>query len=106
MSVNPQDVIDIMDTDLSLGDIDPFLSDVKDKFPALNDQAAKWFAAHLVSMKDQRKSKESVGPVSVTYEGKTGMGIESTRYGSMALIFDTNDILKNLDKDDTVFEVY
>ncbi len=108
MSVSESDVQDILETDFSTDGIEPFLNDVKnsDATESLNDRATKWFAAHLVSMKDRRKSKEKVGPVSVTYSGDTGMGLKSTRYGQMALIFDNDNVLKNLDKDEAIFEVY
>lgn len=106
MSVDASDVIAIMNTDLDESEVNPFLSDIQDEYPNLNDRATKWAAAHLVSMMDQRKAKEKGGPVSVTYEGETEMGWQSTRYGQTALRLDSDQILKEKEEAESIFEVY
>ena len=45
-------------------------------------------------MRDPRAAKSTIGPTSFTYEGKTGMGLEFTRYGQMALLLDSTGTLK------------
>lgn len=49
----------------------------------------KWLAAHLCAMREQRVSEETVGPITMRYEGDDyGQGLESTRYGQTAIQLD------------------
>lgn len=105
MAIDSGDVKDILDTDLTVSEINPFLDDAKSL--DLNDRATVWLTAHLVSMYDKRVDRETSGPIRASYEGETGMGLESTRYGQMALFFDDSGTLKEMNAEkDTFFDVY
>ena len=101
------EVLKIIDTDLT--DLDAFIlpaSQLVDRVAAADSSLAAaaleeiecWLAAHFTSMRDPRASKSAVGPTSFTYEGKTGMGLEFTRYGQMALLMDSSGTLAKLGK--------
>lgn len=50
----------------------------------------RYLAAHLLTLRDPRPQQEKIGSeYSVTYQGKSGMGLQSTQYGQMALTLDT-----------------
>ena len=53
----------------------------------------RWLSAHFASIRDKRTVKDAVGDSSHTYEGKTGMGLNFTRYGQQALLLDTTGTL-------------
>jgi len=95
----------IIDTDLT--DLDAFIlpaGQLADQVAAADSSLAAaileeiecWLAAHFTSMRDQQAVKSTVGPTSFTYSGKTGMGLEFTRYGQMALLLDTTGTLRGL----------
>lgn len=55
----------------------------------------KWLAAHLASMKEQRISKSRIGDTEFTYEGAfSESGLNSTRYGQMAIALDPTGRLR------------
>lgn len=56
----------------------------------------KWLAAHFVSSKDQRVQSESIGGTSVSYQGQTGLGLDSTQYGQQVKVLDTTGELGKL----------
>ena len=56
-------------------------------------EIARWLSAHFVAIRDPREAKSTVGPTSFTYEGKTGMGFNFTRYGQMAVELDPTGTL-------------
>lgn len=50
----------------------------------------KWLTAHLLaSTREKQEQKEKVGDADVTYQGKTGMGLDATMYGQQVKILDT-----------------
>jgi len=53
----------------------------------------KYIAAHLYALFEQKPLKERVGRSSVTYVGKSGMGLESTVWGQTALSIDSTGSL-------------
>jgi len=55
---------------------------------ALLTQIETWLSAHLLSARDQRKKQTKVGDMQVTYQGETGMGLQSTIYGQQVLVLD------------------
>jgi len=57
----------------------------------------QWLAAHLVCAKDPQLAKEKVGEANWTYDGKTGTGLDSTRYGQQVKLLDYNLTLAELD---------
>lgn len=89
--------------DTSLTDLTAFIlvaSQQVDRISGLGTAVLKeierWLAAHFVSIRDKRTSKDNVGDSSHTYEGKTGMGLEFTRYGQQAKLLDTTGTLAKL----------
>lgn len=99
--VTDDEVKEILDTELS--SLTPFIaaaSQLVDGISGLDADVLKeierWLAAHLVSMRDKRVSKASVGDSSHTYEGKTGLGLDFTRYGQTAKMLDTTGTLNKL----------
>lgn len=57
-------------------------------------EVERYVAAHFASLNDPRVMKEKAGDASVEYYGKTGMGLEATQYGQMALALDPSGALK------------
>jgi len=69
---------------------------------ALLKEVETYLAAHFVTLWDPRVAKEAGGSVSFTYEGKTGEGLASSKYGQMALTLDPTGNLAALDKEDRI----
>lgn len=105
--VSGAEVKEIMDTDLTDSELDPFITTanalVNDRLQGklgteLLTQVELYLAAHFASLKDQRIQQESQGNVSTTFQGKTGMGLNFTHYGQMALSLDSSGTLAKLGK--------
>ena len=102
--VTDAEVKEIIDT--SLSDLSPFItvaSQQVDRIADLNllgsdelKEIERWLAAHFVAIRDKRTAKDNVGDSSHTYEGKTGMGLDFTRYGQMAKLLDTTGTLAKI----------
>lgn len=99
--VTDDEVKEIIDT--SLSDLTVFIlvaSQQVDRISGLGTAVLKeierWLAAHFVAIRDKRTSKDNVLDSSHTYEGKTGMGLEFTRYGQQAKLLDTTGTLAKL----------
>ena len=95
------EVKEIIDT--SLDDLTPFIlvaSQQVDRISGLGTAVLKeierWLAAHFVAIRDKRTSKDSVGDSSHTYEGRTGMALDFTRYGQQAKLLDTTGTLRKV----------
>ena len=58
----------------------------------------RWLAAHLYAHADQLLSSKSTADASGTYQGKTGMGLESTQYGQTAMDMDASGCLRSMNK--------
>lgn len=65
---------------------------------AVLEEIECWLAAHFTAMRDQQAVKSTVGPTSFTYGGKTGMGLEFTRFGQVAMSLDSTGTLAKLNK--------
>lgn len=66
---------------------------------ALLTEIEKWLAAHLVaSTRDMRVQKESADGISLTYQGKTGLGLDATFYGQTTKRLDPTGKLGALDQ--------
>jgi len=99
--VNDAEVKEVIDTTLT--SLTPFIlvaSQQVDRIGTVGTLSAavlkeieRWLAAHFVALRDKRTSKDNVGDSSHTYEGKTGMGLDFTRYGQMAKMLDTTGTL-------------
>ena len=55
-----------------------------------------YLSAHLCSLREPRAKSEQVDEISVSYQGKTGMKLDSTHYGQTAIMLDRFGILKNI----------
>lgn len=56
----------------------------------------RWLAAHAYALSDQTYKSKSTDSASASFHGETGKGIESTKYGQMALSLDPSGCLKEL----------
>jgi len=65
----------------------------------------RWLAAHFAAMADPRVSQESVAGAAWTYEGQTGLGLDSTRYGQQAKLLDPTGTLAKLGAKRAAFAV-
>ena len=96
----------IIDTDLTDEQITPFLAAantmVTDLLLGENysvttlGEIERWLAAHFVAVRDPQVTSEKIGDVQAAYEGKTGMGLKSTRYGQQAMVLDHHGILARM----------
>lgn len=54
----------------------------------------RWLAAHLYAHADQLMSSKSTADASASFQGKTGMGLNSTQYGQTAMDLDASGCLR------------
>lgn len=101
------ELTEIIETDLSAAQRAAFINSA---FHLVEDQLTgkglsadilgeieKYLAAHFLSVRDQRAAREDIGSeYSVTYQGKTDMGLQATHYGQMALTLDPSGTLARL----------
>lgn len=97
----PDEVKEILDTDLSDTVIDTFIScatevitNVLGTDTTLSEEMKRnielWLSAHLIAAtREQQIQKAGVGGANVTYQGMTGKGLEATLYGQHVLAMDT-----------------
>jgi len=105
--VSDVDIIKIIDIDSDI-DLDPFILVANElvtekctnsSYSATRLKAIEqWLTAHCYQMRDQLVKTETAGPVSVTYAGKVGLGLQQTKYGQMAMLLDTAGNLAALTK--------
>ena len=116
--VNEAEVKDIIPTTLS--DITPFITaanlTVTERLAetvTLSDDQLKeierWFAAHLIAMSSKdlgARDTDAEGTLDakVTYAGKTGKGLEATRYGQVVLSLDTTGRMASIGKKGLLFK--
>lgn len=106
---NTQAVCDVIETALTGDQVKPFIQTANllvdehlgSVTPAITAALLKeietYLAAHFLTLWDPRVSKEQADDVSFTYEGKTGEGLSSSRYGQMAITLDPTGKLRGLD---------
>ena len=58
----------------------------------------RWLAAHSYVMSDQTYASKKTGERSAVFHGKTGMSLEATKYGQMALTLDISGCLKAISR--------
>lgn len=56
----------------------------------------RWLSAHCYCASDQPYSARSTSRASGTFQGQTGMRLEGTKYGQMALTLDPSGCLKSI----------
>ncbi len=55
-----------------------------------------YLSAHFLTLKERQVAMEKLGDASNTYQGATGMYLDSSLYGQTALVLDTSGTLKTL----------
>lgn len=105
---SPDEVKAVIDTDLSVPEVDPFITTASllvDEHltdllsDALLTQIETYLAAHLITLWEPRAKSESADGVAFSYEGAaTGEGLRSSRYGQLVLMLDSTGTLANLDR--------
>jgi hypothetical protein len=58
----------------------------------------RWLSAHAYAMVDQTLASKSTNGRSGRFQGQTGMRLEATKYGQMALMLDTSGALEAINK--------
>lgn len=106
---NENDVLEIINTDLSTASIDAWIGvanelvdDIADEDPTLDssrlEKIEKLAAAHLLSSQDQRIENASRETASITYQGDTGMNFQGTKHGQAAIALDPTGVLAGAGK--------
>ena len=106
--VTATEVKEILDTDLTDTIIDAFIlaadSTVDEVLgndttlsAALKKEIERWLCAHFIAAtREQQLQKGGAGGASVTYQGVTGKGLESTFYGQQVMMMDTTGKMRSL----------
>lgn len=102
----------VLDTDLKEAEVNPFIdtanivvteylggSSLSD---ALLREIETYLAAHFVTLRDRITSQEGADGVRFSYQGKTGMGLDSSQYGQTAQVLDSTGRLAQLTDDDRI----
>lgn len=91
----------IIDTDLTDTEIEAFIAGATEVVTEvigsdttlsseLKTEIERWLTAHMIaSTREQQLSKTKAGPAEATFQGKTGMGLDSTLYGQTVKVLDT-----------------
>jgi len=103
---NAPDVKVIFETDLPDATVTAFITTanhiVTDQLASsisdsdLLEDIEKWLAAHLAATRDQRIQRQDFGDSAVTFQGKTGLGLDATQYGQHVKLLDTTGKLARL----------
>ena len=106
--VTEHDLRQIIETDADL-DLDPFLkmasvlagrvnsNDTEDKLSDDElEQIELNLAAHFLTMREQQYKSRSTDQASATFQGTTGMKLDSSMYGQTAQILDCTGYLESL----------
>lgn len=108
------EVKEIIETDLS--DTAPFITAanlvVTDRLGSSDDlsdaqlkEIERWFAAHLVAVRDPVSISSKTGDSLETFaRGKLGEELKSTPYGQMVIVLDTTGKMASLGKKAAVFK--
>lgn len=99
--VTATEVKEIIDTDLADSIVETFITpanqivtDAVGSNTSLSDAQRKeierWLTAHLLAVTRVRQTeKEGVADASVTFQGKTAMGLDASQYGQQVKLLDT-----------------
>ena len=58
----------------------------------------RWLTAHFLSARDPRIASEKAGKSEWKYDGKTGLGLQSSKYGQQAMLLDHKGKLAQIDQ--------
>lgn len=110
--ITDAELLEIIDVDSTITNYTPFIlaaslmvdNNLVDS--GLNDETLKeierWLAAHFIAIRDPRLSAEKAGSVSVDYQHKLGLNLQSSMYGQQALALDYTGTLYRLSEGDSV----
>lgn len=103
--VGPDELKEIIETELDDSVLETFigaanitvtehLGDSTILSDAQKREVERWLAAHfLACTRERQASREAVDKASITYQGETGMGLDSTHYGQIVKTLDATGIL-------------
>ena len=108
LRVDADDVKEIIKTNLTDNEITPFITTANllvnenlasDSYStALLTEIEKWLSAHLIAITKERQAQKVKMDDSEETYGRLGLHLNSTTYGQMVTMLDTNGILSNLGK--------
>ncbi len=97
---NVAEIKEILSTELSDSVIEGFISGANETITAtvgsdstissdLKKELERWCTCHMIaSTREQQLSDAKAGPAQATYQGKTGMELDSTFYGQTVKVMD------------------
>lgn len=104
--ITPQDVKDIIDTDLDNRTLNVFINGANLTVTAVlgtstslsagqKKEIERWLTAHLIASGPEPsvQKEEVMGETQIEYQGKTGKGLKATRYGQQVLLLDTTGLM-------------
>lgn len=104
--VTEAEVKDIIDTDLTEEQIRPFIEAASqlitdtlsgEEYGTITlKEIERWLSAHFIAIRDPRVAQEKIGDAAVTYQGKTGLGLDHTSYGQQVLLLEHHGVLAAL----------
>ena len=111
--VTHEDLVEIVDYDETIS-TSPFIKTagvLRDQLEAADedsvlsdsdlDEIELYLAAHFYSVRDRDLSSKKTAGASGTFDGKTGMGLESSLYGQTAKLLDSTGFLERRDRGQT-----
>jgi len=109
--VNGDEVKQIIGTELTASQIDPFISvasvlagNISGLGADTMKEIERWLAAHFVAIRDPRLKSTETGDAKDEYLGVVGKGLEATQYGQQALFLDTTNALASIGKRKIIFK--
>ncbi len=98
------EVKEIMDTDLSEAQIDPYVDSAhvfveaalsgKNLSEFTLKEIERWMTAHMIALTRERTAQsEEAGGAKIVYAGEWGKDLDATSYGQMAKMLDTTGTL-------------
>lgn len=110
--VTSQEVCEVIETSVT---VDPFITTASlmiDKHlqgKGLSSDELKhielYLSAHLVTLNDPRAQSEGSADQRVTFQGKTGLGLDASHYGQTVKMLDSTGALARLEQRQAVIQV-
>lgn len=104
--VNGTEVLEIIDTELTVDQCEPFITAAnlfvtnslsnKGLSTATLKEIERWMAAHFLSQIDPREQVVRIDTIEVNVEGTTTQGLKNSRYGQQAILLDTTGTLAKI----------
>jgi len=106
MAILADDVKAILDTDIPEADILAYIKSASELVnysigsslaDSLKDEVIRWLSAHLIaSTREQQLHSAGAGTAKAVFQGKSGLGLDSTLYGQQAKALDISGKLAAL----------